>query len=280
MAESIYGKELSERIISEVSQRSAELPRRPVLAGVIVGEDPASQVYFRSKEKDCEKCGIESRKYILPDNTDEAELLELIDALNADSGVDGVLVQLPLPRGINEKNVLDRISPRKDVDAFSPANAGRLAMGLDGLRPCTPTAVMELLDEYGIDPCGKDCVVIGRSNIVGKPLALMLLQRSATVTICHSRTADLAAKTAAADIIICAAGKRKLLDGSMIRRGAVIVDVSINRDPETGKLCGDADFESCAAAASYITPVPGGVGPVTRAILMRNVLDAALINIR
>jgi len=271
----LSGKELADKIITETAQKVSELQRRPVLAGVIVGEDQASQVYFRSKEKDCERCGIESRKYILPSATDEEALLELLDRLNNDTGTDGILVQLPLPRHINEKRVLEAIAPAKDVDSFNPLNSGRLFLNGKSLLPCTPAAVMEILDYYNIDPSGKDCVVIGRSNIVGKPAAILLLHRNATVTICHSKTADLKSKTLAADIIVSAAGKQNMLTADMIKPGAVIIDVSINRNPETGKLCGDCDFDACAEKAGMITPVPGGVGPVTRALLMRNVLIAA-----
>ncbi len=242
--------------------------RAPGLAVILVGENPASQVYVRNKIKDCGETGIESKPFILPETTSENELIEIIKRLNDDKSVDGILVQLPLPKGIDERRVIETISPKKDVDAFHPSNVGRITLGLDGFAPCTPAGVMRLLEEYNIDIAGKNCVVVGRSNIVGKPMALLLLAKNGTVTVCHSKTPDLATFTKSADILVVAVGRAKMITGDMIKDGAVVVDVGMNR--VDGKLCGDVDFDGCKEKASFITPVPGGVGPMTRAMLLEN----------
>ncbi len=272
------GKALASKIKKEVFERSeqrlSEGKARPALAVILVGEDPASAVYVRNKEKDCTECGIRSVPYRFPADYGEENLLSLIDTLNSDPEVHGILVQLPLPKGYDERRVIERISPEKDVDAFHPVNVGRLVIGEEGFLPCTPAGIIALLDEYGIDPEGKNCVVIGRSNIVGKPMSLLLLKRNGTVTTAHSRTADLPSVTRRADILVSAVGKAGFVTPSMIKPGAVIIDVGMNRNAE-GRLCGDVDFQRCAPLASFITPVPGGVGPMTRAILMKNTLYAA-----
>ncbi len=242
--------------------------RAPGLAVILVGENPASQVYVRNKIKDCGETGIESKPFILPETTSENELIEIIKRLNDDKSVDGILVQLPLPKGIDERKVIETISPKKDVDAFHPSNVGRITLRLDGFAPCTPAGVMRLLEEYNIDIAGKNCVVVGRSNIVGKPMALLLLAKNGTVTVCHSKTPDLASFTKSADILVVAVGRAKMITADMIKDGAVVVDVGMNR--VDGKLCGDVDFDGCKEKASFITPVPGGVGPMTRAMLLEN----------
>lgn len=242
--------------------------RAPGLAVILVGENPASQVYVRNKIKDCGETGIESKPFILPETTSENELIGLIEGLNADETVDGILVQLPLPKGIDERRVIETISPKKDVDAFHPSNVGRITLGLDGFAPCTPAGVMRLLEEYSIDIAEKNCVVVGRSNIVGKPMALLLLAKNGTVTVCHSKTPDLASFTKSADILVVAVGRAKMITADMVKDGAVVVDVGMNR--VDGKLCGDVDFDGCKEKASFITPVPGGVGPMTRAMLLEN----------
>ncbi|MBR6593671.1 MAG: bifunctional methylenetetrahydrofolate dehydrogenase/methenyltetrahydrofolate cyclohydrolase FolD [Clostridia bacterium] len=263
---------IKEQTLETTKALAAEGKRQPCLAVVLVGEDPASQIYVRNKHNDCITTGIKSLMHTLPADTQEEELLALIDRLNGDDGVDGILVQLPLPKHLNEQRVTERISALKDVDAFSAYNVGLITLGRGGFKPCTPAGIMRLLEEYGIDPKGKECVVVGRSNIVGKPMALLLLAAGGTVTVCHTKTADLAFHTRRADIIVAAAGKADLINGDMVKEGAVIVDVGMNR--KDGKLCGDVDFESCAPKASYITPVPGGVGPMTRAMLLDNTLTA------
>ena len=268
------GKALAAKIKERLSCKAKELSRKPGLAVILVGDDPASRVYVTSKRKDCEECGFYSEEYTMPAQTPQKELLELIDVLNGRADIDGILVQLPLPPHMDEKQVLLAIDPEKDVDCFHPMNVGRLMTGEPGFLPCTPAGVMELLDEYGIDPKGKHCVVLGRSNIVGKPQAMLMLQRSATVTICHSQTADLAAECRRADILVCAVGKTGLITPDMVKEGAVIVDVAMNRD-ENGKLCGDCRRD-VYDKASYFTPVPGGVGPMTRAVLMENTMTAAV----
>ncbi len=278
MSERMDGKALAAKIKKEIAlcaeKRAAEGKARPCLAVILVGEDPASAVYVRNKEKDCVECGIESRPYKLPADYGEEALLSLIDRLNDDPAVHGILVQLPLPKRYDQRRVIERISPDKDVDAFHPVNVGRMTIGEKGFLPCTPAGILELLDEYGIDPAGKNCVVVGRSNIVGKPMALLLLRRNGTVTVAHSKTRDLADITRRADILVSAVGKAGFIRADMVKPGAVIVDVGMNRNEE-GKLCGDVDFAACEPLASYITPVPGGVGPMTRAILMKNTLYAA-----
>ena len=274
MATRIDGKALAAKVKAQVAEKAAKLPRQPGLAVVLVGEDPASQVYVRGKEADCGECGIRSFPYRLPTETTQRELLDLIEKLNRDPAVDGILVQLPLPRHIDSRAVLEAIRPDKDADAFHPENAGRMLTGEPAVWPCTPAGVMELLHEYGISPAGKRCVVLGRSNIVGKPMALLLLRKNGTITVCHSATPDLEEETRRADILVSAVGRPGLIGAAQVKEGAVVIDVAINRTPE-GKLCGDVDFEAVAPKASYITPVPGGVGPMTRAILMKNVLALA-----
>lgn len=270
----LNGKALAAKIKERVREEAATLPRRPGLAVVLVGNDPASRVYVTSKRKDCEECGFYSEEYALLENTSQKELLELVETLNGREDIDGILVQLPLPKHLDEEAVIQAIAPGKDVDGFHPMNAGNLLIGRPGFLPCTPAGVMDLLEEYGIDPAGKRAVVVGRSNIVGKPMALLLLRRDATVTVCHSRTPDLAEYCRQADILVAAVGRRGLITADMVKTGAVVVDVAMNRD-ENGKLCGDVDFTAVAEKASYLTPVPGGVGPMTRAALMENTLLAA-----
>lgn len=277
MAMLIDGKALAAKVKAQVGAQVEQMTRKPGLAVIIVGDNPASRVYVNGKKRDCAECGIYSEEYALPEQTSQRELLELIGELNGREDIDGILVQLPLPEQLDEKEVLLAISPEKDVDGFHPMNVGRLVTGEPGFRPCTPAGVMRMLDEYGIEPEGRHCVVLGRSNIVGKPQALMMLERNATVTICHSRTPDLAAQCRRADILVCAVGKTGLVKADMVKEGAVVIDVAMNRN-EAGKLCGDVDFEAVAAKAAYITPVPGGVGPMTRAMLMVNTLQAARLH--
>lgn len=267
------GTALAAKVKARVKARAAGLERKPGLAVVLVGDDPASRVYVNGKKKDCAECGFYSEEHHLPAETTQEELMALVAELNGRRDVDGILVQLPLPKHLDERAVLLSIDPNKDVDAFHPYNVGRLMIGEQSFQPCTPAGVMELLDEYGIDPAGKRCVVVGRSNIVGKPQAMLMLQRSATVTICHSRTPDLAEECRRADILVSAVGKVNLITAGMVKEGAVVIDVAMNRNAE-GKLCGDVDYDSVAEKAGYITPVPGGVGPMTRAMLMVNTLAA------
>ena len=274
MAQIMDGKALAKKIKEQVAAEAAALPRRPGLAVILVGENPASQVYVRGKEKDCEECGILNLGCKIPAETSEEELLRIIAEMNADPAVDGILVQLPLPAHIDEGKVLRAISPAKDVDCFHPENVGEMMVGDPICWPCTPFGVMELLREYGISAAGKHCVVLGRSNIVGKPMTLLLLRDNGTVTVCHSRTPDLKEQCLKADILVAAVGKVNLVTADMVKEGAVVIDVAMNRN-EDGKLCGDVDYAAVAEKASYITPVPGGVGPMTRAVLMRNVLAAA-----
>ena len=263
---------VKEEVAAKIAAACADGKAPPCLAVVIVGDNPASKVYVANKKKACEAVGIRSLSYELPGETTQDELLALVDRLNGDADVNGILVQLPLPRHIDEQTVIERISPDKDVDAFHPSNVGRIMLGLDGFAPCTPAGIMRLLEEYGISAAGKNCVVVGRSNIVGKPMALLLLKANGTVSVCHSKTADLAFHTRQADILVVAIGRAKFITADMVSEGTVIVDVGMNR--EGGKLCGDVDFESCAQKASYITPVPGGVGPMTIAMLMENTFRA------
>ncbi len=274
MAILMDGKALAAETRKDISRRVAELDYQPSLAVIIVGNNPASRFYVNNKKKDCAECGIKSIEYALSEDTKESELLELIARLNADDELDGILVQLPLPKGIDEKAVIAAISPKKDVDAFHAENVGHIMLGDAALLPCTPAGVMRLLDRYGIDPAGKECVVIGRSNIVGKPQAMLLLHRNATVTICHSRTRDLAEVTRRADIIVCAVGKVDFLKADMVGEGAVVIDVGMNTRAD-GSLTGDVDFAAVEPIASYITPAPGGVGPMTRVMLLENTLTAA-----
>ena len=267
-------KALAAQKKAAIRAEGERLARTPGLAVVLVGENPASQIYVRGKARDCEECGIRCMDFRLPAQTTESELLTLIAELNGRADVDGILVQLPLPEGIRERRVLEAIAPEKDVDAFHPENVGRLVQGQARYLPCTPAGVMELLRAAGVDPAGRRAVIVGRSNIVGKPMALLLLQADATVTVCHSRTPDLADECRRADILISAVGRRGLITADMIKPGAAVVDVAMNRD-EDGKLCGDVDFAAACAVAAHITPVPGGVGPMTRAMLMENTLRAA-----
>lgn len=249
---------------------------RPGLAVIIVGEDPASKVYVRNKERACEECGFYSEKYALPEETTHEELLGLIDELNHNPRIDGILCQLPVPKHINEQAIIDAISPEKDVDAFHPINVGKIMVGNFDFLPCTPAGVMQLLEEYDIDPNGKNCVVIGRSNIVGKPMAMLLLHKNGTVTICHSRTKNLKEVCAQADILVAAVGKADFVTADMVKEGAVVIDVGMNR--KDGKLCGDVAFDEVNEKASYLTPVPGGVGPMTITMLMKNTLKAAKLH--
>ena len=279
----IDGKSIAAAIRGEIAAQAAELKAQkgivPGLAVVIVGDDPASKVYVRNKHRACEEVGFASFGYELPAETTEEELLALVDKLNRDERVHGILVQLPLPKHLNEEKILLAIDPEKDVDAFHPYNVGKIMIGNYDFLPCTPAGVMELLRRSGVEIAGKECVVVGRSNIVGKPQAMLLLQANGTVTICHSRTKDLREVCRRADILVAAIGKPEFFDASYIKEGAVVVDVGINRRPD-GKLCGDVNFADVAPHTSYITPVPGGVGPMTIAMLMRNTLTAALKKVR
>lgn len=274
MATRIDGKALAARVKARVKAEAAGLARRPGLAVVLVGEDPASQVYVRGKEADCAECGIRSFPYRLPAETGQQELLDLIRKLNENPEVDGILVQLPLPEPLDAEPVIDAIAPDKDVDCFHPYNVGRLTTGNPVFQPCTPAGVMEMLRTCGVSPAGKRCVVLGRSNIVGKPMAALLTQADGTVTLCHSKTPDLAEITRQADILVSAVGKVNCVTAGMVKDGAVVIDVAMNRNAD-GRLCGDVDFAAVEPKASYITPVPGGVGPMTRAMLMENILTAA-----
>lgn len=259
--------------IKREAQRLTEQGHRPGLAVVLVGNNSASQVYVRNKENDCRECGIYSAMYTLPEETTEKELLELLDTLNHDSGIHGILVQLPVPRQINPQRVIEAVDPQKDVDAFHPVNVGYLTAGMPRFAPCTPAGIVELMAHYQIDPAGKHCVVVGRSNIVGKPMGLLLLQRNGTVTICHSGTKDLKRQTLQADILISAVGKPGFVTADMVKEGAVVIDVAMNRSAD-GRLCGDVDYPTVLEKAGYITPVPGGVGPMTRVMLLENTLTA------
>lgn len=272
----IDGKSVAARIKSEIKAEVDAIKAHgetPGLAVIIVGNNPASRVYVNNKKKACEETGMNSYEYALPEETTEEELKSLICQLNCDSKIHGILVQLPLPSHIDDKTVINTISPNKDVDAFHPVNVGKIMIGDYKLAPCTPAGVMELIKETGIEIAGKECVIIGRSNIVGKPQAMLMLQNNATVTVCHSRTKDLKEVVKRADIVVAAVGKAKMVTADMIKPGAVVIDVGMNRD-ENGKLCGDVDFENVKNVASYITPVPGGVGPMTIAMLMKNTLTA------
>ena len=268
------GKALAEKVKAQIREKVSKLRRQPGLAVILVGDNPASQVYVRNKERDCAQCGIMCYDYHLPQDATQEDVLDLVEKINNYGAVDGILVQLPLPEQIDERVVLEAIAPDKDVDAFHPENVGRIMQGQAYYKPCTPAGVMEILHEYGIDPAGKHCVVVGRSNIVGKPMAMLLLHENATVTICHSRTPDLKAQCLQADILVSAVGKTGLITADMVKPGAVVIDVAMNRN-EAGKLCGDVDFAAVSQVASYITPVPGGVGPMTRAMLMENTYKAA-----
>ena len=277
MAEIIDGKLVSAHLRSlikdEVSEIQAKCGVTPGLAVIIVGQNPASCVYVRNKHRACEEVGFKSFEISLPEDISEAELLEQIRILNENDEVNGILVQLPLPKHISEESVINAIDPRKDVDAFHPSNVGRIMSGSYTFLPCTPAGVMSLLDYYKIDLCGKRCVVLGRSNIVGKPMAHLLMEKNATVTICHSKTRDLEDEISRADVVVAAIGKPEFVKGEWLKNGAVVIDVGINRTEE-GKLVGDVDFASAAEKASYITPVPGGVGPMTITTLLKNTLTA------
>ena len=274
MAVRIDGKALAAQVKERVREEAAKLPRKPGLAVILVGENPASQVYVNGKEKDCTECGIQSFSHRLPAETSQEELLALVRELNEDRLVDGILCQLPLPKGLDEDAVINAIAPDKDVDCFHPFNVGRMSIGEPVFLPCTPAGVMEMLRAYAVPVKGKNCVVLGRSNIVGKPMAMLLTQADGTVTVCHSKTEHLEEFTRQADILVSAIGKTRFVTADMVKDGAVVIDVAMNRD-ENGKLCGDVDFAAVEPKASYITPVPGGVGPMTRAMLMENILTAA-----
>ena len=276
MAKIIDGKAVSQKVKEEVRAEIERDGLRIGLAVVIVGNNQASRVYVNNKKKACEVCGIQSFEYALPEETTEEELLGLVDTLNKDPNVNGILVQLPLPKQIDEEKVIARISPEKDVDAFHAVNVGKIMIGNYAFLPCTPAGVMELIHSTGTDVIGKECVVIGRSNIVGKPMAMLLLHENATVTICHSRTKNLAEVCRRADILVSAVGKANFVTADMVKEGAVVIDVGMNRNTEN-KLCGDVKFDEVEPKASYITPVPGGVGPMTIAMLMKNTLMAKRI---
>lgn len=278
MAEIINGKivsaKLREEIAAQVVDFKAEYGKTPGLAVIVVGDDPASAVYVRNKHKACLEVGITSYQIELPADISERELIAKIDELNEDDSINGILVQLPLPKSIDEERIISRISPEKDVDAFHPANVGRIMIGNYKLLPCTPAGIIALMDHYGVEIAGKRCVVIGRSNIVGKPMSLLLTERNGTVTLCHSRTLDIDKICLDADIIVVAVGRANFLTADMVKQGAVVIDVGINR-LDNGKLCGDVAFDEVSKVASMITPVPGGVGPMTIATLLKNTLTAA-----
>jgi len=274
VANIINGKEISAAIREEIKAEVHGMSVRPGLAVVLVGDDPASAVYVRNKSKACAEVGIYSEVYRLPEETGREQLLGLIEQLNQSPLIHGILVQLPLPKHLDPEEVIMAIDPAKDVDAFHPVNVGKIMIGNYDFLPCTPAGVMELLHRSGIEVSGKECVVIGRSNIVGKPQAMLLLHENATVTVCHSKTRDLPSVCRRADILVSAVGKAKFVTADMVRNGAVVIDVGMNRD-ENGKLCGDVDFEPVSEKASYITPVPGGVGPMTITMLLKNTVTAA-----
>ena len=276
MYQIIDGKKISQEIKDELKEKVAELKeqgKNVALAVIQVGNDPASSVYVNNKKKACAYIGIESLAYELPEETTEQELVELVEMLNADDKVNGILVQLPLPKHINEETIIQTISPKKDVDGFHMQSVGALCVGAKGYVSCTPLGIIELLKRSGIEIAGKHCVVIGRSNIVGKPMALLLLRENGTVTVCHSRTQDLKEITGQADILVVAIGKPKFVDETYVKEGAVVIDVGIHRN-EQNKLCGDVDFDRVAPHTSAITPVPGGVGPMTIAMLMNNCVSS------
>ena len=282
MAELIDGKlvtaEVRKKTAEEISNFKETYGITPGLAVILVGDDPASAVYVRNKHKGCVEVGINSYEIKMPKETTEEELLGEIDRLNEDANVHGILVQLPLPKHISEERVLNRISPKKDVDAFHPENVGKIMLGKYAFLPCTPAGIMELLDFYNVDIEGKECVVLGRSNIVGKPMSQLLLAKNGTVTVCHSRTKNLAEVTKRADILVVAIGKARFVGKEMVKEGAVVIDVGINRMPD-GKLAGDVDFDAVSEVASMITPVPGGVGPMTSTMLLKNTLTAAKLSL-
>ncbi len=272
----IDGKAVSAAVKEQVKEQVAELKKEGIsvgLAVILVGEDPASKIYVSNKKQACEALGMISQEYLLPESTSQDELLALINTLNNEKTINGILCQLPLPHHIDEQAVINAISPEKDVDAFHPQNVGRIMTGNYDFVPCTPAGIMEMLSHYNIDPAGKRCVVIGRSNIVGKPMGMLLLHKHGTVTICHSRTENLAEITRQADILVAAVGRANFVTADMVKEGAVVIDVGMNRSQ--GKLCGDVDFAAVCEKVSAITPVPGGVGPMTIAMLMKNTLTAA-----
>lgn len=282
MAKIFDGKAVREYNLDKIAEQVEKLKEKgvlPTLAVIIVGSDPASRIYVNNKKAACERTGMRSLEYALPEETTTEELLELIDKLNADKEVNGILCQLPVPKHIDKNAVLERILPEKDVDCFHPENVGRLSIGNGELVPCTPMGMLKLLEYENIDPAGKHCVIIGRSDIVGKPMAMLMLARNATVSICHSKTVNLAEITRQADILVAAVGIAKFVKADMVKEGAIVLDVGMDRD-ENGKLCGDVDFDTVKEKASFITPVPGGVGPMTIAMLMRNTLTAADIQNR
>ncbi len=275
----IDGKATSAKIRGEINGKVKKLAEQGVRAGlavIIVGNNPASRTYVNNKKKACAECGIYSEEHALPENTSEEALLELIEELNGRADINGILVQLPLPKHIAEEKVICAIRPEKDVDAFHPQNVGKIMTGDFDFLPCTPAGVMALLEEYGIDVCGKRAVVIGRSNIVGKPMTMLLLHKNATVTVCHSKTKDIASIVREADIVVAAVGKESFVGADMVSQNAVVIDVGINRNAD-GKLCGDVNYSEVSEKASYITPVPGGVGPMTITMLLKNTLKAACI---
>ena len=272
----IDGKAVSAAVKEEIKSETAKLKEKGITVGlavILVGDDPASKIYVANKKKACEDLGFVSEEYLLPENTKTSELLELINVLNNEKSINGILCQLPLPKQIDEQTVINAISPLKDVDAFHPSNVGKIMIGNYDFVPCTPAGIMEMLKYYNIEISGKNCVVIGRSNIVGKPMSMLLLHQNGTVTTCHSRTKDLSEYTRKADILVSAVGKANFVTADMVKDGAVVIDVGMNR--ENGKLCGDVVFDEVSKKASFITPVPGGVGPMTIAMLMKNTLTAA-----
>ncbi len=281
MSNIIDGKAVSQSVKDRIKEEAAQLKEKygvtAGLAVIIVGDDPASRIYVNNKKKACEYVGFDSYEYALPEETTENELLELVSKLNNDDRIDGILCQLPLPKHIDENVIINNIAPNKDVDAFHPVNVGKIMIGDYSFLPCTPAGVMELIASVGVDIKGKECVVVGRSNIVGKPMSMLLLHKSGTVTICHSKTKDLKAECKRADILVAAVGVPNLIKGDMIKEGAVVIDVGMNR-LDNGKLCGDVEFETASKVAGHITPVPGGVGPMTIAMLMQNTLTAAKVN--
>ena len=279
MATIINGKEVSAKVKEQVAEEVKQLKDKgihPGLAVVIVGEDPASKTYVKNKKLACQAVGIHSEEYALPAETTQEELLDLVHKLNEKQDIDGILVQSPLPKHLNEALIVEHIDPKKDVDAFHAENVGRIMIGDFAFLPCTPAGIIELIRSTGVTIDGKNCVVIGRSNIVGKPMAMLLLHENGTVTICHSHTKNLKEICKTADILVVAVGKAKFVTGDMVKPGAVVIDVGMNRD-ENGKLCGDVDYESAEAVAGYLTPVPGGVGPMTITMLMKNAVTAAKI---
>lgn len=279
MAQIIDGKAVAAQVRAEVAAEVSQLKGKgvtPGLAVIVVGDDPASRIYVNNKKKACAEVGIYSEEHALSADTSLDELIALVRALNSRGDISGILCQLPLPNGLDDRAVIENIAPIKDVDAFHPSNVGRIMLGDYHFLPCTPAGIMELLHHYGISAEGKECVVVGRSNIVGKPMSMLLLHENGTVTTCHSRTRDLKEVTSRADILVAAVGKPKFITGDMVKEGAVVMDVGMDRD-ENGKLCGDVDFASVEPKASYITPVPGGVGPMTIAMLLKNTVTAAKI---